>query len=457
MSEKSNRIQLSEHFTYRKLLRFCFPTIVMMVFSSMYDIVDGLFVSNFVGKNAFAAVNLVVPALMILGGVGTMFGTGGTALVAKTLGENRQEEANRYFSMMVEIALLSSVVFAVPGFLWMKEISLLLGADETILEDCILYGRICILFLPALQMQYLFQSFLTAAEKPRLGLRIMVAAGVTNMVLDAVFVGLLDLGIAGAAVATDLSQVVGGILPFVYFCRPNDSLLRFRPCRLEFAPVRKACFNGVSELMTMVSMSLVSMVYNLQLMRYTGADGVAVYGVLMYVQFIFTGVLYGYTFGAAPIAGFHYGAGHHSELNSLLRKGFTLEYIGGLLMFLLAQLLTRPIALLFVGYDARLVEMTVLAFRIYLFSFLLAGGNMFASSFFTSLNDGRISAVISFMRSMVFEMGAVILLPAFLGINGIWGSVTVAETASCVFSWFFIFRMNRRYRYLRGSFDPEKE
>ena len=457
MPEEKKRIQLSDHFTYSKLLRFCFPTIIMMLFSSMYDIVDGLFISNFVGKNAFAAVNLIFPFLMILGGTGTMFGTGGTALVSKTLGEERKQEANRYFSMMVEIALLFSVIFSVIGFLWMEKIAILLGADESILSDCIIYGRICIVFLPALQMQYLFQSFLTAAEKPAMGLKIMVAAGVTNMVLDAVFIGLLDWGIQGAAIATDLSQVVGGILPFIYFCRPNDSLLRFRPARLELSPIRKACFNGVSELMTMVSMSFISMIYNLQLMRYAGADGVAVYGILMYLHYIFTGVLYGYTLGSAPIAGFHYGAAHHGELNNLLRKGFTLEYTGGAFMFLSAQLLARPIAVLFVGYDAGLLEMTVHASRIFLFGFLLAGGNMFASSFFTSLNNGRISAMISFMRTMVFELTAVLLLPLLFGINGIWGAITVAEIASCGFSWYFIFRMNRKYRYFRGSYDPQTE
>ena len=457
MRKKKERIQLSEHFTYTKLLRFCFPTMVMMVFTSLYDIVDGLFVSNFVGKNAFAALNLIFPALMILGGVGTMFGTGGTALVAKTLGEDRRDDANRYFSMMVEMSLISSLIFSVVGFLWMKDVALLLGADDTILDDCVLYGRVCILFLPAFQMQYLFQSFLTAAEKPRLGLRVMIAAGVTNMILDALFVGILRWGIFGAAAATDLSQVVGGILPLLYFCRENDSLLHFVPSKLELAPVRKACFNGVSELMTMISMSVVSIIYNLQLMKYAGADGVAVYGVLMYVQFVFGGVLYGYTFGSAPIAGFHFGAGHHGELNNLLRKGFILEYVGGGLMFLLAQIFARPISELFVGYDAELTQMTVLAFRIFLFNYLLAGGNMFASSFFTSLNDGRISAVISFMRSMVFELAAVLLLPLIFGIEGIWGAVSVAEIASCCFSWFFIFRMDRKYRYLRGSYNPETE
>ena len=457
MQKKRNRIQLSEHFTIGKLLRFCIPTMAMVVFTSMYDIVDGLFVSNFVGKNAFAAVNLVVPALMILGGIGTMFGTGGTALVARTMGEGRNDDAGRYFSMMVELALVSSVIFAVVGLIWMEEIALLLGADDSILKDCILYGRVCFLFLPALQMQYLFQSFLTAAEKPGLGLKIMIAAGVTNMVLDALFVGVFRWGIIGAAVATDLSQFVGGILPFIYFCSPNDSLLRFRPCRLEMAPVRKACFNGISELMTTVSMSLVSMVYNLQLMKYVGADGVAAYGVLMYVQFVFLGVMYGYTLGAAPITSFHFGAGHHGELNSLMRKGFQLETTGGVLMFLLAQLMAKPVSAVFVGYDQGLLNMTVTAFRIFLFSFLLAGNNMFASSFFTSLNDGRISAVISFMRTLVFEMASVILLPLIFGIRGIWASVTVAEIASSCISWFFIFRMDRKYRYLRGSFDPIKE
>ncbi len=446
-SNKKDLIQLSDHFDYKRLLRYCFPAMTMMVFTSVYGVVDGLFVSNFVGKNSFAAINIVMPALMILGTLGLMFGSGGTALVAKTLGEKRNDLANRYFSMMIEVAVILGSISMVTGFILMPEIVDLLGASDLIRNEAVLYGRVIILFLIASDLQYLFQSFMTAAEKPKLGLRITIAAGVTNMVLDAIFVGVFGWGVIGAAVATGISQIVGGIIPLVYFMRENSSLLRFSLTKIEFPIVLKAAFNGVSELMANIASSLVSIVYNKQLMIYAQENGVAVYGVIMYVQFIFLAMLFGYTFGSSPIVSYHYGANNVKELNNLLKRSFVIEYAGGFLMFAVAQILARPIAALFVGYDAELLEMTVGAFRIFLFSFLLAGGNIFASSFFTALNNGPISAVISFMRTLVFEMLSVILLPMFFGVKGIWGAVAVAEIASFLLSWYFLIKENKKYHY----------
>ncbi len=444
---KNNNIQLSDHFDYNRLLRYCLPTMGMMVFTSIYGVVDGLFVSNFVGKNAFAAINLVMPALMILGGFGTMFGTGGTALVAKTLGEKNNVLANRYFSMMVEMVAGIGAIISVLAFIFMPNIVKLLGASAILTDDAILYGRTVILFMVPFELQYSFQSFTTAAEKPKLGLRVTIAAGVTNMILDALLVGVFKLGVVGAAVATGLSAAIGGIIPLIYFIMPNDSLLKFSLTPIKFAAIIQAAFNGMSELFTSISSSIVSVVYNLQLMKYAGENGVAAYGVIMYVQFIFIAILFGYSMGTSPIVSYHYGANNNKELNNLLKKSLKLEYIGGVLMFILAQLLARPISTIFVGYDEELLELTVHAFRLFLFAFILAGGNIFASAFFTALNNGPVSAIISVLRSMVFELLSVLLLPLILGINGIWCAVAVAEIAAFVVSWTLLITQNKRYQY----------
>ncbi|MDD6931438.1 MAG: MATE family efflux transporter, partial [Eubacteriales bacterium] len=413
------KVNLSDHFTYRKLLNFVLPSIVMMVFTSIYGVVDGLFVSNYAGKTAFAAINLVMPFIMVLGGMGFMIGTGGTALVAKVLGEGEKKEANRYFSMMVLVTLLLGVALSVVGVIFMRPVSRLLGATEAMMDDCVLYGRIVIAFTFTFMLQNVFQSFLIVAEKPKLGLGVTVAAGVTNMVLDALFVGGFGWGIAGAAVATGLSQCVGGILPLIYFLRPNNSLLRLCKTRLELRPILKACGNGSSELMSNISSSFVSMLYNFQLMRFAGEDGVSAYGVLMYVQFIFIAIDIGYSIGCAPIVGFHYGAQNHAELKSMLKKSVLLMCASGAVLTVLARVLAAPLAKLFVGYDEGLYTLTCHAFRLFSFAFLFAGFNIFASSFFTALGNGLISAAISFLRTLVFQTASVLILQLIFDVDGI--------------------------------------
>lgn len=441
-------IRLSDHFSYGKLLRFTLPSICMMVFTSIYGVVDGLFVSNFVGKTPFAAVNLVMPFVMILGGMGFMIGTGGTALVSKLLGEGKKDEAHRTFSMLVLFTLLLGVVLSAVGILTMPAVSRFLGASDAMLPDCVLYGRIVTGFTFAFMLQNVFQSFFIAAEKPRLGLIVTVAAGVTNMVLDALFMAVFKWGVAGAAIATGLSQCVGGVLPLLYFLRPNTSLLRLRPAALRLRPLLQACGNGSSELMSNISSSLVGMLYNFQLMRLIGEDGVSAYGVLMYVQFIFVAIFIGYSIGCAPVVGFHYGAQNHDELKSLLRKSVLLMAVGGVTLTLLARVLARPLAHLFVGYDAALYDLTVHAFRLFAWSFLLAGFNIFTSGFFTSLNNGGVSAAISFLRTLVFQAGSVIVLPMLLGVDGIWWAITAAEIFAFLISCTFLLAKRNKYHYL---------
>ncbi len=440
-------IQLSDHFTYQRLLRFIFPSVIMMLFTSVYGVVDGLFVSNFVGKTAFAAINLIMPACMIVGGVGFMLGTGGSALVAKTLGEQEPEKANRYFTMILQITVAAGILLSVICILIMRPVAVLLGADKEMLPDCVLYGRIIMGFNVSFMLQNAFQGFLITAEKPKLGLWVTVAAGLTNMALDALLVGYFRWGVAGAAVATGLSQCVGGVIPFLYFLRPNTSLLRLTRTKPEARPILRACANGSSEMVSNATASLVGMLYNFQLLKYAGQNGVASYGVLMYVQFIFAAVFIGYALGSAPIVSFHYGAGNYAELRNLLRKSVALMGILGSGMVLTAQLLAFPLSNIFVGYDASLFEMTVHALRISTVAFFLVGFNIFASSFFTALNDGGVSAAISFLRTFIFKFAAVLFLPRLLGLDGIWWADVTAEVFAFFISVSFLVAKRKKYHF----------
>lgn len=444
----AKNIRLSDHFTYSKLLRFTLPSIVMMVFTSIYGVVDGLFVSNFAGKTAFASVNLVMPFVMILGGMGFMIGTGGTALVSKILGEGDPDTANRTFSMMVLFTLALGIVLSAAGIVFMRPVSRFLGATDAMMDDCVLYGRIVTGFTFAFMLQNVFQSFFIAAEKPKLGLKVTVAAGLANMVLDALFIAVFNWGVAGAAIATGLSQCVGGVLPLVYFLRPNSSLLRLSPTRLRLRPILAACGNGSSELMSNISSSVVGMLCNFQLMRLAGEDGVSAYGVLMYVQFIFISIYIGYSIGCAPVVSYHFGAQNHGELKNLLGKSVLLMGCTGVALTALAMALADLLSRLFVGYDAGLFALTSHAFRLFAWSFLLAGFNIYASGFFTALNNGGISAAISFLRTLVFQSASVLILPIFLDVDGIWWAITVAEVFAFLISVTFLLAKRGKYHYM---------
>lgn len=441
------KIQLSDHFTYQRLLHFCLPSIIMMIFTSIYGVVDGLFVSNFVGKIPFAAINLVMPFIMILGGFGFMIGTGGSALIAKTLGEGKHELANRYFSMLIIMTVILGLILTTIGIVFARRVSILLGATEVMLDDCVIYLRTVLLFISPFMLQNVFQSFLVTAQKPHAGLIVTIIAGLTNMSLDALFIVVFRWGVAGAALATGISQCIGGLLPLILFLGKNDSLLHLVPTRLEWRPFFLSCTNGMSELMGNISSSIVSMLYNFQLLNYAGENGIAAYGVLMYVQFIFIAVFFGYTIGVGPVIGYHYGAGNHAELKNLFRKSLKLNIITGISMTILANLFAGTLSRIFVGYDPELYAMTKSAFHIFALSFLVCGINIFASAFFTALNNGLVSAVISFLRTLVFQVGSVLILPAFLGLTGIWLSNTFADLMAMLISIIFLAAMRKRYHY----------
>ena len=442
-------IRLSDHFTYKKLLRFVLPSIAMMVFISVYGVVDGFFVSNFAGKTSFAAINLVMPFVMLLGGIGFMVGTGGTALVSKVLGEGDREKANRYFSMMVFLTLLLGVLLTAVGIAAMEPVARFLGATDAMIADSVLYGRIVVGFTTAFMLQNVFQSFLIAAEKPKLGLFFTVVAGVTNMVLDFVLVGVAGLGLAGAASATVISQMVGGVAPIFYFAkrRPGCRLYFTKPL-FSLRELFKACTNGISELMTNISMSLVGALYNMQLLKLFGADGVAAYGVLMYVGFVFAAVFIGYSQGTAPIVSYHFGADNKDELKNLLRKSAGIIAVAGVAMLTSSELLAEPLAKIFVGYDAGLLALTTHGMKLYCISFILSGFNIFGSAFFTALNNGTVSAAISFLRTLLFQVVSILTLPLIIGVDGIWLAVVAAEAMALVCTGGFVVRGRKRYGYL---------
>lgn len=441
------KIQLSDHFSYSKLIKFTLPTIAMMIFTSIYGVVDGVFVSNCVGSDAFAAVNLIMPIIMILGSVGFMIGTGGSAIVSKTLGEGKKEKANEYFSMLVYLCVVSGVILSVIGIIFTGPIAVLLGAKGSIAKDCVTYGRTVFFMLTGLFLQNAFQSFLVVAEKPKLGLFVTLLAGFTNMFLDFLFVYVLRFGVFGAALATGISQFVGSVIPIIYFAGGKNNVLKLTKCRFNKDIIIKTCINGSSEMVTNMSMSLVNIMYNMQLMKYIGTNGVVAYGIIMYVGFIFVGTYMGYAVGSAPVISYHYGAGNKDELKNLFKRSLTIIIVSSVVMTLIAEIIAGYLAGIFVSYDNNLLELTTEAIRIYAVSYLISGVNIFASSFFTALNNGVVSAVISFMRMFVFQIVMILLLPVVLGISGIWTAVIAAEVLSVVISVMFLVKNRKKYSY----------
>lgn len=441
------KIQLSDHFSFKKLLGFVAAPIMMMVFTSIYGVIDGFFVSNFAGKTPFAAINLIMPFLMVLGSVGFMLGTGGTAIVSKLLGEGKKEDANKYFSLFIYTTLACGIFFSVLGEILLPNITRLLGATEGMYDYCILYGRIVLLSIPCFMLQNVFQAFFSTSEKPHLGFIITLIAGLTNIILDALLVGVFKTGVAGAAIATAISQFFGAILPLIYFYRKNTSLLRLGKAKFNIVILLKACSNGVSEFVSNISGSIVGIVFNYQLMKLIGEDGVSAYGVMMYVNFIYVAIFIGYSIGTAPIIGYNYGAQNHKELKNIFKKSMILMGIFGVSMTLLAIILSSPIAKIFVGYDVTLFEITKKAFLIFSFSFIFSGFSIFTSSLFTALGNGIISALVSFLRTIVFQIGTVLILPLFMGVDGVWLSMLTAEILAMTISMIICFIKRKKYNF----------
>ncbi|WP_302962100.1 MATE family efflux transporter [uncultured Adlercreutzia sp.] len=447
-------VDMSKHFSTSALIKFTLPTIAMMIFTSCYTIVDGFFVSNFAGKTALAAVNLIFPAVMILASVGMMVGTGGSALVAKTLGEGDRPRARRHFSLLVIFAFAVGSVLAVGGWFFMEPTSHLLGATGPMAAQATLYGRMMMISMPFFILQYAFQSFFVTAGKPNYGFYVIVAAGVANILLDLLFVGVFGWGLVGAALATNIGELIGGGVPLVYFARKRSTHLYFVRPHLRWPVIGKACLNGSSEMVTNIAMSLVGILFNWQLLRFIGEDGVAAYGVIMYTAMIFSAVFMGYSIGSSPLMSFQFGAQNHTEMRSLLWKSLGLIAVASVVMFLLGQWLAGPLAAIFVSYDAALLELTTTAYKLYALCYLFMGFAIYASAFFTALNNGLVSATISFLRTLVFQVAAVIALPLVFGIDGIWLAVTVGDALTCLVAALFMIALSGRYGYRKRGKKP---
>ncbi len=439
---------MSQHFTAGHLVKYSIPSICMMIFMSIYSVVDGLFVSNFAGSTAFAAVNLIMPFIMVLGTVGTMIGSGGAAIVGKIRGEGDAVGANKAFSLFVFTSLIVGIICGIVGFAVMRPVAYALGGRGELLDICVLYGSICMISVPFFILQFAFQTLFITAGKPKLGFAVTVVCGCANIVLDALLVGFLGFGVVGAAIATVTSETIGGVVPIIYFAmKSNTSHLHLVRPHLDWRMLGKACVNGSSEMVANIAVSVVNMLYNIQLLAYIGADGVAAYGVIMYVFMIYAAIFMGYSLAVQPLISFQYGAQNKVEVNSLLHKGVGFMLGAGVLMLIAAEASAYGVSYIFVGYDPGLLDLTVYGFRIYSIAFVLMGVNMFTSGFFTALNNGKISAIVSFLRTLVFEVISVLLLPTIFGIDGIWFSVVVAEIAALAVNFTMLATHAKRYGY----------
>lgn len=437
----------NQHYTYGKLLKYCVSPIVMMIFTSLYVVVDSLFVSNFTGKTAFAAANFIIPYLLMFTSFGFMFGAGGSALIAKTLGERRDRKAKEIFTNVFILSLGFGAAIATLGQLLIRPVAQALGAEGQLLQDSLIYGRIYLLGVPSYIIQFEFENLYAAAGKPKLGLFATILSGLTNIALDALFIIVFHWGLAGAAFATIIAQWIGGTIPMVYFSRDNASSLRFVKAKMDWHAMVRVCSNGISEVVNNVSISVVSMFYNVQLLKYAGNEGVAAYGVLMNMNFMFTAVFWGYNVGAAPLISFQYGADNRQEIHNLFKKSMILIFSASAIMFLLAETLSGPISALYVGYDQGLMDLTSRGFLIFSFNFLFAGVAIFSSSLFTALNNGLLSALISFLRTFVFQIGCILVLPIFWEIDGIWFSLVLAEFLTMTVGLILIGLNRKKYHY----------
>ncbi len=444
------RIRLSDHFDYKRLLRYAASAICMMVFTSIYGMVDGFFVSNYCGKTPFAALNIIYPVIMVISTIGFMLGTGGSAVVAKAFGEKRDDDARHYFSMFVYTDIAIGIFLSAVAQLFLPQISSMLGAEGEVFDNTILYARIVLLSTPALTLQMFFQTFFNTAEKPKLGFYVTVLSGCANMVLDFVYVGMLGMGIQGAAWATVASEYVGGVIPLFYFARPNDSLLDLispKKTRFEGRIFVHACWNGMSEFFGNISAAVISIMYNVELLKYSGENGVSAFGVVMYVYLLFGAIQIGYSMATAPIVSYHYGAQNMKEVHNVLKCSLIIIAVSSALMFAAAELMSGVIATIFVSYDKELFELTHWAFRVMSFSYLFFGFGVYGSSFFTALGNGTVSAIIEVFRLFIFQVLFLYTLPRFFGSAGIYYAFTLAESSGIVLTAFFLIIMRKKYRY----------
>lgn len=447
-----SHISLSEHFTYPKIFKIVIGPVLMMIFSSFYSVVDGIFLSAYAGDGAFSGVNLIFPYIMILGGVGFMLGTGGVALVTKTLGEGDKKKANSYFSLVLYFAIALGVIITIVGYFTVEPFARMMASlsssnTDLMIDAAIRYGHTMVLGITLFMLQNIFQSFFSGAEKPLMGFVFIAGAGILNILLDWLFVGVLSMGVEGAAYATIIGQFVGGVLPILYFSLYKKLPFKLGKCKLEIKPLLKIMGNGSSEFVSNIASSIVSVCYNMQLLRYIGPDGVSAYGVCMYMNYLFMAIFLGYSVGVAPIIGYNYGAQNHDELHNVFKKSLIIIGIVGFCMLGLGEGVGPIFASVFANGNEHLNQIATKAMRIYSFVYLTAGFSIFGSAFFTGLNNGLISAIISIVRALIFELSMVWLLPIGMGGDGIWLASPLAEIASTIITVYFYIHEQKKYKY----------
>lgn len=443
--------KISEHFNIKKIIIFTLPSIGMMLISSIYGVVDGFFVSNYIGSNAFAAVNIVWPFEMILGSFGLMIGAGGSALVSKTMGEQKYDLANRYFSMLIIFVIIFGMFISILGIIFNPYIIHLLDLDQETINNCNIYANVLFIFLIFFMLQNIFQSFNIVASKPEMGIITMILSGITNILLDYIFIVILNMGIFGAALATGLSQFAGAIVPFIFFINKNSTLLRIKFVKIDFKIILKTSYNGISEMLSSISFSLVSILYNIILLSYIGINGVNAYGVILYISYIFISIYFGYSMGISPIISYNYGAKNKKELNNIFNISLVLICSVSILLTFIGYIFAKQLSSIFVNYDKELLNLTTHALHINVFSFLFCGYNIFASSLFTALNNGTVSLILSFLRSLIIQVVCILTIPILFGSEGIWFAGVVSDIISLIISIIFIFKYRNKYGYLNVS------
>lgn len=439
---------IAQKFNVFTLLKFAFPTMVMMVFMSLYTIVDGIFVSRLVGSNALSAVNIVYPVISLLIACGIMLSTGGSAIVARQMGEKREQEARENFSMLAVVSVLTGIVILVLGLMFLEPICRILGGTPVLLEDCKIYLGVLLGFGPLTMLQMLFQTFFVTAGKPGLGLGLTLTGGVVNMVLDYVFMGPMQMGVLGAALATGLGQAIMAVAGVVYFLKVKGNLYFVKPV-FRGNILLQSCGNGSSEMVSNLSTAVVTFLFNITMLKLAGEDGVAAITIVLYGQFLFTALYLGFSMGVAPVVSFNYGNQNHAQLKRIYK--ICIGFILGSSVFILgiALLFSEPIVGIFTGEENHTYELAVEGFFQFSFNYLFAGINIFASALFTSLSNGKISAIISFCRTFVFITVSIVLLPRVMGITGVWLSVPLAELVTLFISITYLKGQKEVYHYGR--------
>lgn len=438
---------IAQEFNLISLLRFVAPTVVMLVFMSLYQMVDAVFVSKFVGENALSALNIVYPFPSIVIAVSIMLATGGSAIIARNMGEGKEKEAKENFSFIVLVGAVIGVAIATAGILFIEPLIYMLGATPSLYDYCYEYLFILVLSVPLSVFQMLFQSFFVTAGKPHLGLTLTVLGGVSNIVLDYVFIVLCGFGVSGAALATSIGYSIPGLFGLIYFAVSRKGTLYFVKPVFRWGVLFKCCINGSSEMVNNLAVAVTTFLFNVLMLKYEGEAGVAAITIVLYAQFLMTSAFMGFSSGIAPVVSFNYGSGNVRQLKKIFKISVWVIAVVSAAVFVIAETCSDVVIMVFTPAGSEVFGLTKYGFAIFSFSFLCTGMNIFASALFTAFSNGKISAILSFLRTFVFLTACLLFLPLFWGVDGIWLAVPVAEVMALFVSVYYLVRFKKVYQY----------